>query len=178
MSSGWNAAKFFKTKKKFRKPIIQIFAYLCFPESLSLLITLPRTIRLLFICFPSFNRTPPAPVLATLSDPAKSTKFCTKNSVNLLALKKLQSFILVQIRFTKRFKNSWKTSWGGDHRLLYSTSGKKNHSRMKQQRHKLPTNTETRTASELKLSVKQVSVPQLSITYKNFNISASHEGKK
>lgn len=83
-----------------------------------------------------------------------------------------------QIRFTKRFKSSWQTSWGGDHRLLYSTSGKKNHSWMKQQRHKLPTNTETRTASELKLSVKQVSVPRLSITYKNFNIISIPSWKK
>lgn len=85
---------------------------------------------------------------------------------------------MVQIRFTKRFKSSWQTSWGGDHRLLYSTSGGKNHSWMKQQRHKLPTNTETRTASELKLSVKQVSVPRLSITYKNFNIISIPSGKK
>lgn len=27
------------------------------------------------MCFPSFKRTPPAPVFATRSDPAKSTKF-------------------------------------------------------------------------------------------------------
>lgn len=49
---------------------------------------------------------------------------------------------------------------------------------MKQQRHKLPTKTETRTASELKLSVKQVSVPRLSITCKNFNIISIPSGKK
>lgn len=49
---------------------------------------------------------------------------------------------------------------------------------MKQQRHKLPTKTETRTASELKLSVKQVSVPRLSITCKNFNIISIPSVKK
>ena len=57
--------------------------YLFFAPSLSLLITLPRTIRLLLMCFPSFKRTPPAPVLAILSDPAKSTKFyfgCSDNN--------------------------------------------------------------------------------------------------
>lgn len=49
--------------------------YLFFAPSLSLLITLPKAIKLLLMCFPSFRRTPPAPVLATRSDPAKSTKF-------------------------------------------------------------------------------------------------------
>lgn len=49
--------------------------YLCFAPSLNLLITLPRTIKLLLMCFPSFKRTPPAPVFAIRSDPAKSTKF-------------------------------------------------------------------------------------------------------
>lgn len=49
--------------------------YLCFTPSLSLLITLPRAIKLLLMCFPSFKRTPSAPVLAMRSEPAKSTKF-------------------------------------------------------------------------------------------------------
>ena len=49
--------------------------YLCFEPSLSLLITFPKTIKLLLIYFPSFKRTPSAPVLAILSEPAKSTKF-------------------------------------------------------------------------------------------------------
>lgn len=51
--------------------------YLFFAPSLSLLITFPRIIKLLFMYFPSFRRTPPAPVLAIRSEPAKSTKFCT-----------------------------------------------------------------------------------------------------
>jgi hypothetical protein len=45
--------------------------------------TFPRIIKLLLICFPSLSRTPSAPVLAILSDPAKSTKFyMKKGSVN------------------------------------------------------------------------------------------------
>jgi hypothetical protein len=44
--------------------------------SASLLITVPRVIRLLLMCVPSFMRAPSAPVLATRSDPAKSTSVC------------------------------------------------------------------------------------------------------
>lgn len=71
-----------------------IVMYLCFPPSLSLLITLPRTIKLLLICFPSFKRIPPAPVLAMRSEPAKSTKFWAneKNKIKKwLYLKVIQS---------------------------------------------------------------------------------------
>ena len=55
--------------------LLRRWKYLFFAPSLSLLITLPKAIKLLLMCFPSFRRTPPAPVLATRSDPAKSTKF-------------------------------------------------------------------------------------------------------
>jgi hypothetical protein len=51
----------------------------CMP-SLSLLITVPRVIRLLLICVPSFNRAPSAPLLATRSEPAKSTRFCSHSN--------------------------------------------------------------------------------------------------
>lgn len=58
-----------------RSPCHTRYVYLCFPFSLNLLMTFPRIIKLLLICFPSLRRTPPAPVLAILSEPAKSTKF-------------------------------------------------------------------------------------------------------
>ncbi|WVY90598.1 hypothetical protein V8G54_036112 [Vigna mungo] len=73
---------------------------LCFEPSLSLLITFPKTIKLLLIYFPSFKRTPSAPVLAILSEPARSTKFKTETRTTSLieqSLEELESFPLLSI---------------------------------------------------------------------------------